>query len=325
MSIGPLFSNRPIALAPMAGVSDRPTRSLCKALGADYAVSEMLASQTALWSSRKSQTRLNMANEAGTKVMQIAGSEPAMMAHAAASAEQLGADVLDINMGCPAKKVCNKLAGSALLQDESLVRQILRAVVAAVDIPVTLKTRTGWNRNNRNGVNVAKIAEDSGIQALTMHGRTRECAFRGEAEYDTIAQVKAAVSIPVIANGDIRNGDDARAVLAKTGADGLMIGRAAQGNPWIFAEIKAALDGLPWQAPTLDQRLSVMTEHLNGLHHHYGEFSGARIARKHIGWYLNYFADGQSYRREFNRLESAAEQRLFLERLGRRAPMGLAA
>jgi tRNA-dihydrouridine synthase B len=237
------------------------------------------------------------------------------MAAAAQLACAHGADIIDINMGCPAKKVCNKLAGSALLRDEQLVAQILTSVVQAVDVPVTLKTRTGWDVAHRNGVNIAHLAQECGIQALTMHGRTRACGYRGQAEYDTIAACKQAVGIPVIANGDISTAEQARDVLAQTGADGLMLGRAAYGNPWLFGEIKARLSGNSWSAPSPTARIAVMHEHLDGLHSHYGSQAGTRIARKHIGWYLAHLPVDASWRTRFNTLETAAAQSTFLDAL----------
>jgi len=315
MNFGDLLSRRPLALAPMAGVSDRPFRMLCRRLGADYAVSEMITSQTSLWSSRKTRTRLNMHAERGPLIIQIAGADPHAMADAAQRAAAHGADVIDINMGCPAKKVCKQLAGSALLRDEPLVAAILSAVVNAVDIPVTLKTRTGSTTTERNGVAIGRLAENCGISALTMHGRTRACAFRGTAEYDTIAAVKQSLNIPVVANGDITSASEALAVLDYTAADGLMIGRAAHGNPWLFGEIKAALAGRAWHAPTWRERVAVMREHLEGLHEHYGCAAGVRIARKHIGWYLDGLSDGRAYKARFNRLEDTVTQHRFLDSL----------
>ncbi|MGR8920954.1 MAG: tRNA dihydrouridine synthase DusB [Gammaproteobacteria bacterium] len=316
VKIGQHHFLQPLALAPMAGVSDLPFRSLCRALGADYAVSEMVTARRHLWSSRKTRTRLEFGDEARPHIIQIAGAEPAVVADAARHAVGVGADVVDINMGCPAKKVCNRLAGSALLKDESLVAAILTAAVAAVSVPVTLKMRTGWDEAHRNGVDIARLAEDAGVAALTVHGRTRACAFRGAAEYDTIAAIKQAVGIPVVANGDIRDGAQAFNVLEHTGADGLMVGRGAQGNPWIFAELKAHLAGRPWHAPDRAARFGVILEHLDGIHRLYGCEHGARIARKHIGWYLAREPLAAARRREFNRIEHAAEQRRFLATLG---------
>ena len=285
----------------------------------------MIASHTALWSSSKTRARLDMHAERAPHIIQIAGADADVMAEGARRAEAHGADVIDINMGCPAKKVCNKRAGSALLQDEHLVAAILTKVVGAVTIPVTLKTRTGWDTERRNGVNIARLAEHCGIAAITMHGRTRACAFRGKAEYETIAAVKQAVCIPVIANGDIRTAADAREVLELTAADGLMIGRAAYGNPWLFAEIKAGLDGRPWQPPSWCERVAVMREHLAGLHAHYGFEAGIRIARKHIGWYLDGLIDGRAHKARFNRIDCANAQQQFLDILDSAPMLGLAA
>jgi tRNA-dihydrouridine synthase B len=315
MKIGHFQFERPLALAPMAGVSDRPLRRLARSYGADYAVGEMVCAETRLWQSRKTASRLVIDGEEAPRIVQIAGSEPALLAAAASAAVAHGADVVDINMGCPAKKVLNRLAGSALLRDEALVRSILRAVVDAVRVPVTLKMRTGWDTASRNGVAVARIAEDAGVQALTVHGRTRACAYGGNAEYDTIAAIKMAVAIPVIANGDIADAATARRVLAHTGADGLMIGRGAQGRPWIFAAIKAGLVGRSWSEPTADERVDVMREHVMDIHQHYGTDVGVRIARKHVAWYLADLAAARALRAGFNCLERASEQLEFLAAL----------
>ena len=312
VNIGPHQFTEPLILAPMAGVSDQPFRLLCRRLGADYAVAEMITSDERLWHTDKTRTRLVLAGEATPRVIQIAGSLAPMMAAAACRAAELGADIIDINMGCPAKKVCNRAAGSALLRDEALVANILRAVCAAVSIPVTLKIRTGWSPVERNGVRIAQLAEDAGIAALTVHGRTRACAYREPVEYHTIAAIKRAVRIPIIANGDITNPMRAAEVLALTGADGLMIGRAAHGNPWLFAEIKAARAGRVWQPPSWPQRVAVMTEHVTALHGHYGPQAGLRIARKHIGWYLDAAGWVPAQRMEFNRIETAAAQLVWL-------------
>ena len=315
VNIGPYQFLDPLILAPMAGVSDRPFRLLCRRLGADYAVAEMVTSDERLWHTDKTRARLAVAGEASPRVIQIAGSEPRMMADAARRAAQLGADIVDINMGCPAKKVCNRAAGSALLRDESLVANILGAVCSAVAIPVTLKIRTGWSPAERNGVRIAQIAEQAGIQALTVHGRTRACAYRAPAEYATIAAIKRAVRIPVIANGDITDPARAAEVLQTTGADGLMIGRAAHGNPWLFAAIKAARAGRVWRPPSLAERRAVMTEHVQALHAHYGEQAGLRIARKHVAWYLDAAGSAPALRMDFNRIESAPAQLLWLTAL----------
>ena len=281
MRIGPYCIDPPIALAPMAGVTDKPFRRLCKKLGAGLAVSEMTTSDPRLWTTRKSLQRMDHAGEPDPVSVQIAGYDPAMLAEAARYNVDHGAQIIDINMGCPAKKVCNVYSGSALLQDEALVARILEATVKAVDVPVTLKIRTGWNRNNRNGLRIARIAQDSGIAALAVHGRTRADLYNGEAEYDTIAAIKAAVSIPVFANGDIDTPRKARAVLDYTGCDGLLIGRAAQGRPWIFREIAHYLaTGKMLAPPSTDEVSSTLIEHLENLYAFYGELQGVRIARK---------------------------------------------
>jgi tRNA-dihydrouridine synthase B len=269
----------------MAGVTDRPFRQLCKKMGAGLAVSEMVTSNSLLYGSEKTKRRANHEGEVDPISVQIAGADPKMMAEAARHNVDNGAQIIDINMGCPAKKICNVLAGSALLKDEPLVAQILRAVVSAVDVPVTLKIRTGWDKNNRNAIAIAKMAEDLGIQALAMHGRTRACAYMGEAEYDTIAAVKQEIRIPLIANGDITTPEKAKFVLDYTGADAVMIGRAAQGRPWIFREIEHYLStGTHLLAPTVDEIHAVMLEHLHDLYDFYGDLTGMRMARKHIFW-----------------------------------------
>lgn len=302
------IANRVIA-APMAGVTDRPFRQLCKRLGAGMAVSEMVAANSALWNTRKSRLRRDHSGEVLPIVVQIAGGEPAMMADSARHNVQLGAQIIDINMGCPAKKVCNVAAGSALLKDEPLVGRILDAVVKAVDVPVTLKIRTGWSPQQRNAIQVAKMAEAAGIRALAVHGRTRADLYKGTAEYDTIAEVKTRVNIPVIANGDIDTPQKARDVLDYTRADAVMIGRAAQGRPWLFREISYFLDhGRQRAAPSLDEVRDLLTDHLTDLYSFYGEYSGLRIARKHIGWYVTTLVGGEAFRRRMNGLESAQEQ-----------------
>lgn len=298
-----------LILAPMAGVTDRPFRQLCRRLGAGMVVSEMVTSDVRLWNSRKSSLRLLHADDPEPRSVQIAGGDPAMMAEAAQRNVELGAQIIDINMGCPAKKVCNKAAGSALMKDEALVAAILETVVAAVDVPVTLKIRTGWDQQNRNGVSVAKIAEQAGIAALAVHGRTRADLYTGQAEYETIAAIKQAVSIPVFANGDIDSPEKARMVLDATGADALLIGRAAQGRPWIFREIDHYLrTGQKLPAPRLDEVERILLEHLAALHAFYGELMGARIARKHVGWYLATLPGAREFRAQFNRLESTEAQ-----------------
>ncbi|NND56066.1 MAG: tRNA dihydrouridine synthase DusB [Xanthomonadales bacterium] len=322
MNIGPFHIENPLALAPMVGVTDKFFRRLCRELGAGYVVSEMLASNPALRETRVSRRRGDFEGEPGPVVIQIAGSDPAWMADAAQFNVERGAQIIDINMGCPAKKVCNKLAGSALLSDPDQVRRILDAVVAAVDVPVTLKIRTGPNPNLKNGVAIAEMAERSGIAALAVHGRTRSDRFKGNAEYETIRAICAAVSIPVFANGDIDTPQKAREVLEFTGADGLMIGRAAQGNPWIFREIHHFLDtGKELPPPGAAEVLSVMQRHLAQLHRSYGEFQGVRVARKHIGWYLNGRAGAAAARKQLMRAENAADQFSILNTYFRKGSM----
>ena len=309
LSIGPYTLPNRLILAPMAGVTDQPFRQLCRRLGAGMVVSEMVTSDVRLWNTRKSSLRMIHSGDAEPRSVQIAGGDPQMLAEAARANVQLGAQIIDINMGCPAKKVCNKAAGSALLKDQPLVQAILEAVVAAVDVPVTLKIRTGWDRQNKNGVEVARIAEQCGIVALAVHGRTRADLYTGEAEYDTIAAIKQAVSIPVLANGDIDSPEKAAHVLAATGADGLLIGRAAQGRPWIFREIEHYLrTGAHWPAPALNEIERILLEHLAALHVFYGDVMGVRIARKHVGWYLATLPGAREFRAEFNRLDSQEAQ-----------------
>ena len=309
MKIGPYRLPNRLILAPMAGVTDRPFRSLCLRMGAGMAVSEMVTSNKQLWHTRKTRLRLDHSGEQEPRSVQIAGTDPQQMAAAAKYNVDQGAQIIDINMGCPAKKVCNVMAGSALMKDESLVSRILEAVVNAVDVPVTLKTRTGWDTENRNAVNIARIAASSGIQALAVHGRTRACAYKGEAEYETIKAVKAAVDIPVIANGDINTPDKAREVLKLTGADGIMIGRAAQGNPWIFREISHFLKtGKNLAPPSMNEVQNVLINHLEKLYDFYGSYMGVRIARKHIGWYCRHHPDTDLFRQEINRVELPEEQ-----------------
>jgi tRNA-dihydrouridine synthase B len=307
--IGPYTIDSQVVLAPMAGVTDRPFRQLCRRMGAGLVVSEMVTSDTRLWNSRKSALRLDHRGEAEPRSVQIAGGDPAMMAEAARMNAERGAQIIDINMGCPAKKVCNKAAGSALLRDEALVREILEAVVAAVDIPVTLKIRTGWSPEMRNGETIARIAEQSGIAALAVHGRTRADRYQGEAEYDTIARICAQVSMPVIANGDIDSPEKARQVLDHTGASAVMIGRAAQGRPWLLREIDHYLrHGKKLAAPEPAEVLEILTEHLHALYAFYGEYMGVRIARKHVGWYLQQHPDAAGFRKHFNQLETSSDQ-----------------
>jgi len=304
-----------VILAPMAGVTDQPFRNLCRQLGAGLVVSEMVTADTRLWNTRKSSYRLNHQGEAEPRSVQIAGGDPQMLADAARMNAERGAQIIDINMGCPAKKVCNKAAGSALLKDEALVTEILHSVVAAVDLPVTLKIRTGWDTSHRNGVTIARIAEDAGIKALAVHGRTRSCGYKGDVEYDTIARIKEAIDIPVFANGDITTAQKAREVLDYTGADAVMIGRGAQGRPWIFREIEHYLrTGELLPEPELAQIRTILQDHLRALHAFYGEHMGVRIARKHVGWYLQSQPDGKSFRQLFNQLESAVDQEAAISR-----------
>jgi tRNA-dihydrouridine synthase B len=309
IEIGPYRLSGQAFLAPMAGVTDLPFRRLCRTLGAALAPGEMLSADARLWDTDKSRRRRDHSGEPGPRVVQIAGGDPGMMADAARRNVDAGAEIIDINMGCPAKKVCNKEAGSALLRDESLVAAILEATARAVDVPVTLKIRTGWSAADRNGVRVARIAEAAGIRALAVHGRTRACRFDGEAEYATIAAIKRAVRIPVIANGDIDSARKARAVLEATGADGVMIGRAAQGRPWIFREIAAALAGEPLPpAPDVAEVRDIMLAHLRDLYDFYGPAAGVRIARKHIGWYCRERPQALAFRQSVMHVESAEGQ-----------------
>jgi tRNA-dihydrouridine synthase B len=309
MRIGTYLIDPAIGLAPMAGVTDKPFRQLCKRLGAGLATTEMTTSDPRLWQTRKSLKRMDHAGEPDPVSVQIAGYDPAMLADAARYNADQGAQIIDINMGCPAKKVCNVYAGSALLQDEPLVARILAAVVSAVDVPVTLKIRTGWNHENRNGVRVAKVAEDSGIAALAVHGRTRADLYNGQAEYDTIAAIKQAVRIPVLANGDVETPQQAKFVLDYTKCDGLLIGRAAQGRPWIFREIEHYLaTGELLAAPDAAEVCAVLCGHLEALYAFYGELQGVRIARKHLGWYAKDRAENSAFRAVVNRAVTAVEQ-----------------
>jgi tRNA-dihydrouridine synthase B len=293
----------------MAGVTDRPFRQLCKKFGAGLAVSEMVASNSLLWGSEKTRRRADHQGEVEPISVQIAGADPAMMAEAARYNVDRGAQIIDINMGCPAKKVCNTMAGSALLKDEPLVGSILDAVVKAVDVPVTLKFRTGWDPFNRNALKVAKIAEDSGIKLLSLHGRTRACGFSGRAEYDTIREVKGTTRLPVVANGDITSPEEARRVLQYTGADGVMVGRAAQGRPWIFREIEHYLaTGEKLPAPLVSEIHSVLVAHLRDLYSFYGSQTGVKVARKHISWYTKGLAGSAGFRHRMNQLETCEEQ-----------------
>jgi len=309
MQIGPYRIDPAVVLAPMAGVTDKPFRLLCKRLGAGLAVSEMTNADPRLWRTRKSLKRMDHEGEPEPVSVQIAGYDPAMLAEAARFNVDNGAQIIDINMGCPAKKVCNVWSGSALLQDEPLVARIVSAVVQAVPVPVTLKIRTGWDRQNRNALNIARIAEDAGIAALAVHGRTRADKYEGEAEYETIAAVKAAVRIPVLANGDVNDPQHARHVLNVTGADAVMIGRGAQGRPWIFREIAHFLatgEQLPGPSPM--EVSAILIDHLEQLYAFYGEELGVRIARKHLGWYAKDRTENAAFRHVVNRAENADEQ-----------------
>lgn len=309
VQIGPYTLTNPLVLAPMAGVTDRPFRQLCRKHGAALAVSEMVIADPSFWKTRKSKHRLNHEGEQAPISVQIAGGDAQMLAHAAKLNQDMGAQIIDINMGCPAKKVCNKAAGSALMKDEALVAQILESVVAAVDIPVTLKIRTGWDPQNKNALAIARMAEGSGIKALAIHGRTRTCAYQGQAEYDTIAEVKQSLSIPVFANGDIDSPEKAAQVLSYTNADGLLIGRAAQGCPWIFDDINYyLLNGVKRPSRSAEQIRDIMLGHINELHEFYGDVMGVRIARKHVGWYLKSQVQAKAFRQHFNQIEDKEQQ-----------------
>jgi tRNA-dihydrouridine synthase B len=309
MRIGPYQLKNNLIVAPMAGVTDRPFRMLCKRMGAGMAVSEMVASNSLLYGSEKTRRRANHEGEADPISVQIVGADPGMLAQAARYNVDRGAQIIDINMGCPAKKICNVMAGSALLQNEPLVARLLEAVVGAVDVPVTLKIRTGWDKQNRNAIRIARIAEASGIQALAIHGRTRACAYTGDAEYDTIAAVKSSVNIPIIANGDITTPEKARHVLQYSGADAVMIGRAAQGRPWLFREIEHFLrTGEHLPPPEVGEIHRVLVAHVHDLYDFYGEHTGLRVARKHISWYTKGLAGSAHFRHRMNQLESPAGQ-----------------
>ena len=309
LQIGPYKLENTLILAPMAGITDKPFRELCLRFGAGMAVSEMMSSNPRMWHTSKSKNRMVHLSEKGLRSVQISGAEPSLMANAAQYCVENGAQLIDINMGCPVKKVNKKLAGSALLTRPDLIEKILNSVVAAVNVPVTLKTRTGWDLDNKNCVQIAKIAENSGIQAIALHGRTRACMYKGEAEYESIRAVKEAVSIPVIANGDIDSPQKAKKVLEYTGADALMIGRSAQGRPWIFREIQHYLaTGELLKAPSSEEVKSILLGHVQELHHFYGELEGLRIARKHVGWYLKEHDLLGEFRRSFNAIEIANAQ-----------------
>jgi tRNA-dihydrouridine synthase B len=309
VKIGPYTLPSNVLLAPMAGVTDRPFRILCRRFGAGLAASEMLSADVRLWDTRKSRRRMDHIGEPGPRVVQIAGFDPAMMAEAARRNVDCGAQIIDINMGCPAKKVCNRLAGSALMQDEALVARILHAVVEAVDVPVTLKTRTGWDRDHKNGIRVAMIAEDSGIQALAIHGRTRTDHYQGDAEHETVAAIKAMIKIPVFANGDIDSPERARQILAATGCDGIMIGRAAQGRPWIFDEVNFFLStGESRATLALEKVRDIMRAHLEDLYAFYGDETGVRVARKHLSWYFRQHPGQDALRNRLVLIETPQEQ-----------------
>jgi len=309
LAIGPYELPSPFVLAPMAGVTDAPFRRLCRRFGAGLTTSEMTTADTRLWRTAKSRHRLDLDLDAEPVAVQIAGAEPGQLARAASAVVARGAQIVDINMGCPAKKVCSKAAGSALLRDEALVGRILREVVAAVDVPVTLKIRTGWDRDHRNAVTIARIAEDEGIRSIAVHGRTRADKYLGNAEFDTIAAVKRAVSIPVIANGDITTLEKSLEVLRLTNADGLMIGRGAQGRPWIFRELRKLLDPSAETTQLEKSELrDIMLGHLDELHRFYGEETGIRVARKHLAWYCKNLANAEEFRYRVVRVDSASEQ-----------------
>jgi tRNA-dihydrouridine synthase B len=309
LKIGPYTLASRIVLAPMAGVTDRPFRMLCRKFGAGLAASEMLTADVRLWDTPKSRRRMDHTGEPSPRVVQIAGFDPAMMADAARRNVDAGAEIIDINMGCPAKKVCNRLAGSALLQDEMLVARILHAVVAAVSVPVTLKTRTGWDRSNKNGIRIAHIAEDCGIQALAIHGRTRADMYQGAAEHNSVAAIKAEIKIPVFANGDIDSPMRVREILAATGCDGIMIGRAAQGRPWIFDEVNFFLAGGELRRElALENVRDIMRAHLEDLYAFYGDATGVRVARKHLSWYFRQHPGQEALRNRLVLIETPQEQ-----------------
>ena len=307
--IGPYKLNNSLFLAPMVGVSDSPFREICSQNGAGLTIAEMLTANTELWGNERNRLKQVKPNVSGPYVVQIAGSDPVMLTQAAKLNVSLGADAIDINMGCPAKKVLKKAAGSALLKDTKLIESILKSVVSSVDIPVTLKIRTGWSPESRNGVEVAKIAEESGVQLLTVHGRTKECRFKGEAEYDTIADIKQNISIPVIANGDIDSPQKAKQVMQHTNADGLMIGRAAMGRPWIFAEIEHYLvTGIPKSNPSIFKKLHIIESHLKNLQSFYGDTKGVWYARKHVAGYVKELPDSKQFLTHFNKLQDGLAQ-----------------
>jgi tRNA-dihydrouridine synthase B len=307
--IGPYLLSSNVVLAPMAGVTDRPFRMLCRRFGAGLAASEMLSSDARLWDTRKSRHRRDHRGEPGPRAVQIAGFDPNMMADAARRNADLGAEIIDINMGCPAKKVCNRLSGSALMKDEALVARVLQAVVAAVPVPVTLKTRTGWDPSHRNGIRIARIAEDCGIQALAIHGRTRTDMFRGAAEHDTVRAIKNSVNIPVLANGDIDSPMRAKEILSYTGCDGVMIGRAAQGRPWIFDEVNFFVETGNLREDLAQENVrDIMRAHLEDLYDFYGDETGVRVARKHLSWYFRQHPGQEALRDRLVRIETPREQ-----------------
>lgn len=309
MKIGPYHIASPFLLAPMAGITDAPFRRLCRRFGAGLTPSEMTTADISLWQSAKSRQRLDIDGDAEPRIVQIAGSEPSQMAIAARLCVERGAQIIDINMGCPAKKVCRKLAGSALLRNEVLVRAILDAVVCAVDVPVTLKMRTGWDPDHRNGVEIAQLAEAAGIRAIAIHGRTRACRYKGDAEYETIKRIKDSVSVPVIANGDITTSEKSLEVLRVSSADAVMIGRGARGRPWIFRELKHYYDTGKHIAPLENFEVrDIMLDHLCHLYRFYGETTGVRVARKHLTWYCAELTDSEAFRSRVVRVDNAGEQ-----------------
>ncbi|PIP78551.1 MAG: tRNA dihydrouridine synthase DusB [Gammaproteobacteria bacterium CG22_combo_CG10-13_8_21_14_all_40_8] len=325
MQIGPYILVNPTILAPMAGVTDLPFRKLCKKFGAAMAISEMLTSDHKLWHTQKSQKRMDHSDEPGVRWIQIAGSDPLQMAQAAKFNQEQGAQIIDINMGCPAKKVCNKAAGSALLAHPQLVRNILRAVIDATKVPITLKIRTGSDVENRNALDIAQIAEQEGISALSIHGRTRACRFNGYAEYETIRLVKQQTNIPIIANGDITSGMIAKQVLQSTQADALMIGRAAQGNPWIFNEINHYLTTGEQLASLKQEKVAeVLLQHISELHQFYGEYLGIRVARKHVGWYLSNHFQEKALKTTFNQINDKMNQLKFIQKIFADSPLAQA-
>ncbi len=319
--IGPYQLSGRVLLAPMAGITDEPFRRLCRHFGAAVAASEMTTADVSLWNTPKSRRRLSFGNDPTPRVVQLAGSDPGQLAGAARRVVDMGADIIDINMGCPAKKVCRRLAGSALLEDETLVRRILDAVVGAVDVPVTLKMRTGPSPQHRNGARIARIAQDAGIQALAVHGRTRACAYKGEVEYATIKAIKESVTIPVFANGDITSAAKAIDVLQRTRADGVMIGRAACGQPWLLTQIDYALreEKKSFAVPEISEQRDIVLAHLESMHRFYGEYTGVRVARKHLVWYATHMECGSQFRQRAVRAESTkAQMRITQEYFARR-------